>query len=143
MLTYIERKKLEVQDLKLGEAIYKLSSKHKDIGIFGDNEKIVIWIMSMFCGRKFNNANFYSPVCLQNKEFNDMNLFEAVIYVKIHWSAKNNEIKNSIKSSFEFGLKKFIPILQIDYYLKAKDDLDKTIYNILSDGISAWKRKIK
>ena len=68
-------------------------------------------------------------------------LYFHIIFVKINWNSENNEIKSSIKNSFEFGLKKFIPILQIDYYLKAIDESDKSIYNILSDGISAWKNK--
>lgn len=115
-MTDLEKIRISAQDRKLGLAIYELTKKHKNIGVFGaiaDNE-YVKWAKSMYLACRVGNAIF--DVAWDKDKKNSSN-YDALLLIDFKFNSRLNEIKFDKTTSNEVGLEGSIPVIRITYHL--------------------------
>ena len=115
-MTKLEKIRIRKQNRKLGLAIYKLTKKHKNIGVFGaiaDNEYIK-WAKSMYLACRVGDAIF--DVAWDKDKKNPSN-YDALLLIDFEFNSQFNEIKFNKTTSNEVGLEGSISVIKITYCL--------------------------
>ena len=139
MNDYIEKQRIQQENLKLGKSIAKFMNRYKNIGIFGVGEDTyrMKWTKSMFHFIQYNDSELFSPTFSNDKEDNNILIYDAIILLEIKYGQKKNSIIHEVSSIIKDD--KFIPMIKITYNLITNDEQDVNISKYIDNGISAWK----
>lgn len=140
MISYIDKKRIEQENLKLGKSIANFMSRYKNIGIFSTQEDTqhMKWVKSMFHYIEYKDSELFAPIFSSDSWDNDITLYDAIILITICYGEKKNSIQHKINSICKNG--HFIPTIEITYHLITTDENDTVISKYIDNGISKWKR---
>ena len=136
----VEKNIMREKAIESGYILVKMMNKYKRIGVLRKDTRyssLICWVESLF------NYFEYKQARLELTSYENADNYDALIVIELNMGTKNYDLIYKETDSQNFGLKKNLPTVYLNYNLMFTDEEKSDAMDYIYNGASILKSREK